>query len=264
MNEIKFDEKDMRLLFFCNECWCHKPKRSGIPLCPSCFSKLRSPFDYNLKNSLELIRHNGKECWSQMIEAYNLRLVIIDTLAMFRSQRVGKNTNSYTDDYKTISDIKKIADKYNTSILVVHHVRKAEANDVMDTISGTFGITGAADTLLVLEKKGPLFKLNLTGRDLDDKVFALDRDNSRLTYKLLGNADEVQSSQIRQKTLDILKKNGETMQLKDICDLIDEQQSAVRKGLVRLIDQGLVEQKGRGQYQWKKGNLEKSSGIIND
>jgi len=38
------------------------------------------------------------------------------------------------------------------AILIVHHLRKAASDgDVQDKISGTLGLTGAADTFLVLD-----------------------------------------------------------------------------------------------------------------
>jgi hypothetical protein len=32
---------------------------------------------------------------------------------------------------------------------VVHHLRKTEANDIMDMVSGSTGLTGAADNLFL-------------------------------------------------------------------------------------------------------------------
>jgi hypothetical protein len=34
-------------------------------------------------------------------------------------------------------------------IIIVHHTRKAEAEDLIDKVSGTFGLIGAGDTLIV-------------------------------------------------------------------------------------------------------------------
>lgn len=38
------------------------------------------------------------------------------------------------------------------AIVLVHHVRKMDADDPLDTVSGTTGLTGAADTVLVLNR----------------------------------------------------------------------------------------------------------------
>jgi RecA-family ATPase len=79
----------------------------------------------------------------------NARLVIVDTLAQFRKPSTGKG-QLYPEDYAAISGLQKLASKYNVGIIVVHHDRKSEADDVFDTVSGTLGLTGAADTILIL------------------------------------------------------------------------------------------------------------------
>ena len=77
------------------------------------------------------------------------RLVIVDTLAQFRKVSSGK-AQIYQDDYGAISDLQKLASRYNIAVAVVHHDRKSEAEDVFDTVSGSLGLTGAADTILIM------------------------------------------------------------------------------------------------------------------
>ena len=36
--------------------------------------------------------------------------------------------------------------------MLVHHLRKADADDAFDTVCGTLGLTGAPDTILVLKR----------------------------------------------------------------------------------------------------------------
>ena len=77
--------------------------------------------------------------------------VIIDTLAIIKSRNNG-HRDPYLADYDEIVKIKKIADSHNIGILLIHHNRKAESEDIFDLVLGTTGITGAADTVIVLEK----------------------------------------------------------------------------------------------------------------
>jgi RecA-family ATPase len=73
------------------------------------------------------------------------RLIVVDTLALFRKLASGKQ--AYQEDYTTVAELQKLASKYNITIIVVHHDRKTGADDVFDTVSGTLGLTGAADTI---------------------------------------------------------------------------------------------------------------------
>ncbi len=79
-------------------------------------------------------------------------LIIIDTLQMIRNTA---NDATYTNDYRELSVLKKLADKYKIAILLIHHLRKEDAKDTFNRISGTMGIQGAVDTsfTLVEEKR---------------------------------------------------------------------------------------------------------------
>jgi hypothetical protein len=81
----------------------------------------------------------------------NPRLVIVDTLAQFRKIATGKDV--YLEDSVAISGLQNLASKYNLTIIVVHHDRKSAADDVFDTVSGSLGLTGAADTIAILKRQ---------------------------------------------------------------------------------------------------------------
>lgn len=77
---------------------------------------------------------------------------------------------SYAADYADMSAPKKFADAHGTAILCVHHNRKMDDQDVFNTVSGTNGITGAADCTMVLSNLNRASKhatLSVTGRDVE-------------------------------------------------------------------------------------------------
>ena len=76
----------------------------------------------------------------------------------------------YGNDYDDISSIKRIADEYNISIILVHHLRKLkDGDDPFNEVSGSTGIIGAADTNYVLKRKrnGNAATLLACGRDVE-------------------------------------------------------------------------------------------------
>ena len=79
-------------------------------------------------------------------------LVVIDTLEKFRPQ-VRANFPAYSSDYAAVEGLHKLAHQRGLAIVVIHHVRKMDADDPFDTVSGTNGLTGAADTILVLKRQ---------------------------------------------------------------------------------------------------------------
>lgn len=61
-------------------------------------------------------------------------------------------SSAYADNYAAASRFKTLADNYGVPFLLIHHVRKQAAEDWQDLVSGTAGLTGAADATLVLER----------------------------------------------------------------------------------------------------------------
>ena len=106
--------------------------------------------------------------------------VIIDTLQRIRQMRSEKY--SYAGDYEVMTALKAIADRFNITILVVHHTRKEESEDAFNMISGTNGLMGCADGAMVLQKQSRLSRsatLDVTGREVADLQLRLEFDNSK-------------------------------------------------------------------------------------
>ena len=104
-------------------------------------------------------------------------LVVIDTLQKVRS--CDQSGSMYASDYKDISTLKSLADKYGICILLIHHLRKQAASDPFDQISGSNGLMGAADTTWVMQRKRTSKNADiiLTGRDLDRRTLYLHEEN---------------------------------------------------------------------------------------
>ena len=128
------------------------------------------------------------------------KLVIIDTLQKARDSRsaLGK-TGLYSADYDDMSALKQIADRQGIAIVLVHHLRKLpDGNDPFNQLSGSTGITGAADTSMVLlrQRGSDTATLLATGRDIDYQRLTLRFEN--LSWQLVERAEstELQREQI--------------------------------------------------------------------
>lgn len=77
------------------------------------------------------------------------------------------------------------ADAHNIAVVMIHHLRKMrDDGDPFNMISGTTGISGAADSMWVLvkEKRGDdTATLNITGRDVEMQEFVLKLEQSEIT-----------------------------------------------------------------------------------
>lgn len=182
-----------------------------------------------------------------VLEIPDARLVIIDVFNKVRSQ---KNTNDtpYEADYRALGPLKTLADEHSIAILVVHHVRKMKAEDPFDMVSGTTGFTGAADTILILDKGSRGDTLYGRGRDIEEIETALAFDRSTGSWTAVGPASEVRRSDEREAILSVLKQAEGPMSPAKIADVLDVSSNNIRQLLKKMAEAGEVETQGRGQY----------------
>lgn len=127
------------------------------------------------------------------------KLVIIDTLQKVRDSK--GSAGMYGNDYDDISSIKRIADEFNISIILVHHLRKLrDGDDPFNEVSGSTGIIGAADTNFILKRRrsGNEATLLASGRDVEYQELTLQFNN--LVWELVErkNSEEIQKAEIPQ------------------------------------------------------------------
>lgn len=180
----------------------------------------------------------------------NLRLVVIDTLAKFFPSKNQNSVSNYEDDYQRIAKIKSLADKYCISILLIHHLRKQEAENVMDTFLGSQGLTGAADGLLAMVDGTGQSDRNLiiTGRDIEETTLCLKFDPDIFQWTMLGNASETRRTPMQQKISDVLKGSTESLTPTIIAEKTGLREQYVKNTLPKLTREGVIIKTDRGLY----------------
>ena len=124
-----------------------------------------------------------------LMEHPTAKLVVIDTLQRVRS--AGSDNNLYANDYQDIGILKQLADRRHIAILLIHHLRKLHDDDPMNMISGSTGLSGAADSTFVLQKSSRLANiasLHCTGRDIPDRTLKLEFGEENHVWKLLEDS----------------------------------------------------------------------------
>ena len=96
------------------------------------------------------------------------RLIVVDTWAKVRPT-AEQSRRLYDDDYRAVEPLQQLAADLGCAVVVIHHLRKQKATDWLETLSGTTGITGAADSVLAMfrERGRSDATLKGTGRDVD-------------------------------------------------------------------------------------------------
>jgi AAA domain/Bifunctional DNA primase/polymerase, N-terminal len=176
------------------------------------------------------------------------RLIIIDTLAMVRMPN-RKDQNSYDADYQAVQQLRTLALKYGVAIVLVHHLRKAEADDVFDTISGTLGLTGAPDTIMVIKRDAIGTTLHARGRDLLEIEKAIQFDAGTCTWSISGNVGEVRKSAERAAIVTALEEAGtEPLTPNQIASHCGMKPGNVRFLLARMLADGVIKKMSYGKY----------------
>lgn len=206
------------------------------------------PLNLKLATSSPRLNEGGIEAMEAWIAgADNPRLIIVDTLATVKPIKGGKDSD-YQADYGALRDLHRIASEHRLAIVVVHHVRKADAEDPFDTVSGSTGLTGAADATLILTRRneGDGVVLYGRGRDLPEFEHAVEFDAERCRWKLLGDPDTVFLSDTRRMIMEAMQAGKET--LGGIGTHTGLTDANVRQTLSRMAKTGQVNRGERGCY----------------
>jgi hypothetical protein len=179
------------------------------------------------------------------------RLVVIDTLKKVRS-RANSQRSVYDLDYEALEPLVPIADEYGVGILVLHHLRKMDADDPLDTISGSTGLSGGVDGTLVLKRdrgKADAY-LFVDGRDVEEPgEYALRWDAQLTAWQLLGDAEEYRIGETRAKILRALADAApDAMSPTDIAIEVNESIDNVKQTLRRMDKDGQIKKVGHGKY----------------
>ncbi len=178
------------------------------------------------------------------------RLVIVDVLARTRGPAI-VGESAYGADYAAVSAWKAIADDYSVAVLVVHHVRNMGAEDFVDTVSGTNGLAGAADAIMVLQRarNAADAKLSLTGRDIEESAQALRFDAHHGAWELLdGPAIDYEVGETRAVILATVRQQPD-LSPKAVADLTHLDRELVRKTMQRMVSDAQLIKDGAGLHR---------------
>lgn len=183
--------------------------------------------------------------WRQSVE--DPRLVVIDVLQ--RIKPAGKSTrNAYENDYSIWAPLQKWATEYRIGVLGLHHTRKGGADDPLESLSGSNGLSACADTTLVLDGNQNGKTLYVRGRDVTERETAITFLGNQWT--ILGEAAAVRKSRERAVIVQGLRDNREPMTPTDLATILGKPANNVKQLLFKMAKMVPAEvyRVGRGRY----------------
>ena len=192
------------------------------------------------------------EAWMDAVRRPTL--VVVDVLAKVRDATGGRD-NAYEGDYAAMVGLQELAGRSGLAVMALHHTRKMDADSPFDTVSGTRGLTGAADTILVLKKETATGRTVLfgTGRDIAEIETAFELQSDNGTWKVLGAASELGRTDEREAILSTLRKAGKPQSAQEVADMIGKPTSTVRRTLNRMAGADEIEKPSRGLFACLNG-----------
>jgi AAA domain len=112
------------------------------------------------------------------------RLVVIDTLEHLRGDR-RPTESAYTADVRFMATLRVLLPANpDTSFLCLAHIRKERADDALQAVSGTYGVTGGADAVIVItgHRHAPGRAVEIINRDDEGAEYALRFTSHGLIY----------------------------------------------------------------------------------
>ena len=199
---------------------------------------------------------------AEYLERYGDRepLVIIDTLGRVLPPAL-PGESPYSRDYRVMAQLKALAGRWpGSSLLLAHHDRKAVSADFVESVSGTNGIAGGADTVLVLtrargERNG---LLQVTGRDVSEGEYALTFDAG--AWALDGTSLDAAAAAARtrrtvaglsDRSTDVtafVARHPAGVRTADVAAALGLGEPIARTYLARLTDAGRITRPKRGIY----------------
>src|SRR5262245_21767530 len=180
------------------------------------------------------------------------RIIVIDVLAMVRPTKTKEQTN-YEADYAAVLQLRELASKYGIAIIAICHLRKMDSDDAFDTVSGTLGLTGAPDTVLVLKRDASSGTIILhgRGRDLEEIEKAMVFDSGSCQWRITGEASTVRMTTERTSVLKAISDSKEPLSPADVAAAARMKVANVKFLLRKLLEEA-VEKAGYGKYRLPK------------
>ena len=171
-------------------------------------------------------------------------LIIIDTLAKVRPVgNVKSNANMYSSEYEDLGQLQQWAIGRGVPVVVIHHTRKGgqgtKAGNPFDELSGSSGIQGVADTIIVCQRpaKSNEGTMLVTGREVSETEYKMIFRKNTMSWEVSVGDDEpvVDTAEM---VLQIWFKDHDHITIKDAAHLWDLNQRTAHRRLDEMVAAG--------------------------
>ena len=181
---------------------------------------------------------------------YAPSLIIIDTVASVLDIATPKNGRSdYQVTHNEYLKIRDVAHDHNLAILVVHHTRKATEQEFnpQEMVLGSQATTGTVETVQVMIKRVGKkdCKLHITGKDVEQREYYLKWNGGGFDFAANARLAALGEGQLQ--VFECIEQHPRIKQ-SGIQAKLGITQARVSQITIRLKDDNLIRETGRGEY----------------
>jgi hypothetical protein len=187
----------------------------------------------------------------KLLEGNPGSFLVIDTLQKLFGSKI-KDLNDYAQVVNALAPLQSKARETNCTILLIHHGKKLEVEEVGDNTLGSTALFGGCDTLLELkvkDKKRVISSVQRIGSGLEEVVVKLGENGE---IRSGGSLQEAEIQTTQEQIIQTLAGEQE-LSAEEIANKISEQfgesrvKASVWKALKGLEAKGLIRHTGEGK-----------------
>ena len=198
-----------------------------------------------------LLNDGGLEKLRRYITGGRYRLIVIDVLARIEPAAKGGSEKTYHDIYRMFAPLQDLHRQHPVCLVMLTHLRKAEADDIFDTLHGSVAYQGVQDSLWVLERppQNSVGVLHIRENDGDDQALHVSFADGH--WEFLGHDDAMRLSQNRQAILELFEEKERPLSIDEILKGLSrprDRYQAIKQTLHRMVQDEQIVRLGRGRY----------------
>jgi hypothetical protein len=202
--------------------------------------------DFVYQRNLPSLSQGLDELLDRYLGEKSYVLVILDTFGAVLEGNSAKNV--YRLEYQEGIRLQKLAQKHGICLLILHHTNKGETMDPVRKASGSHGLTGAVDSVLLLTRQ----EISARPRDGEESIRHLQRlDNGSWQVNALATLSETPALALNPQREAVKKLLTDSPKSRaDIAAELRLSADTARKRLQRMEEDHLVRKLDDGRYEW--------------
>ena len=198
-----------------------------------------------------MLDQGGMEKLQGYIESGRYRLIIIDVLARIEPQGKRGSEKTYLEIYDMFAPLQDLHREHPTCLAMVTHLRKADAEDIFDTLHGSVGYQGIQDALWVMERppQNKVAVVHTRPNEGEEQVLHVAFVDGHWEFQ--GHDEEIKSLRLSEDIRELYEETSKPLSIAAMDKALSGPRNryhSIKKTVYRMLEKGQMVRVGRGQY----------------